>query len=58
MKIKTTYEYLYDNCSWEKACDVLDLNPWCINEWLLNIGDEVTITMKQAEEMWLTLILK
>ena len=49
--MKVTLQELMDNYDWDKACEVLGLNPWCINEGLATGDDEEEITEKQAREI-------
>jgi len=49
--VKVTLQELMDNYDWDKACEVLGLNPWCINEGLATGDDEEEITEKQAREI-------
>ena len=49
MKRIFTYGELLDGPhNWHVICDVLDLNPWLLNEGQVDEADEVTIT----EEQW------
>jgi len=32
---------LYDNFDWDKVCEIKGLNPWCVNEGLIDMDDEL-----------------
>jgi hypothetical protein len=39
------------NFDWDKACEVIGLNPWCLNEGLACSDDEIELTDDQAREI-------
>lgn len=45
-----TLRELKDNYDWEKVCEVLHINPWCINE---GADDDSTwhVTTREAEQI-------
>ncbi len=45
-----TLKELMDNYDWDKVCDVLGLNPWCINEGA-DPNSYQEITEEQAREI-------
>ena len=53
MEILITARELLDKGLWIKACNVLGINEWAINEGLMNSFDTITITAEQAKEIGL-----
>ena len=51
INMKLTLRELLHNYDWDKACEVLGLNPWCINEGLASGDEEQEITDEQAREI-------
>lgn len=47
-KIIITYEELMTCHDWEKACELLGISVWCVNEGLVSKDDEVALTEEQA----------
>ncbi len=48
MKLTLTLRELKDNYNWDKVCEVLGLNPWCLNEGYATGDEEENITEEQA----------
>lgn len=54
LQIKVTASVLLDRGLWDRACKLTGLNVWAaINEGLINLTDEVTFTLAQAQELGL-----
>lgn len=53
MEITITIGELMDKFNWNKACEVLGLDEWCVNEGRANSSDEITLTSEQAQELGL-----
>lgn len=51
MKIKITLGELLEKHDWEKACKILGLNEWCLNEGLAKSDDEIELTEEQSKEL-------
>lgn len=54
--IEVTLGYLLHNSDWDRACEILGLNPWCINEGA-NRECTVNVTFEQAEKIGLVVRL-
>ena len=53
MEVRIAAGELLDRLVWERACDMLGLNPRAVNEGLMDSGDKVTLTLEQAAELGL-----
>ncbi len=51
MNIKVTLQEIMDEYNWEKACEVLGIDPWCINEGTATSDEILLITEEQAKEI-------
>jgi hypothetical protein len=51
--VAATAGSLLDKGAWEQACDMLGLNPWAVNEGLLDRDERLTFTIEQARELGL-----
>ena len=51
MWIIITFRELRDKYNWEKVCDVLGLDLWCVAEGLASDDDEITISEGDARKM-------
>ncbi len=51
MKLILTLRELMDNYDWDKVCEILGLDPWCINVGLAAGNEEQELTEKQAKEI-------
>lgn len=56
MKIIITLGEILEKYDWDKACKILGISEWSINEGLSNSSDEVELTIEQAEEIGINLI--
>jgi hypothetical protein len=53
MKVIITPGELMDREIWGFACDVLEMDPWCIAEGKMTSGEEITISEEQARHLGL-----
>jgi len=53
MKVKVTVRELMDKGVWDEVCELLGLNPWCVNEGLMDSSEEIELTETQAKQMGL-----
>lgn len=53
MKVVTTPEELMDRGAWIRACKLLGLNEWAVNEGMMDSDHEITLTDAQARELGL-----
>ena len=51
--ISVTARELMDRGLWKRACDMTGLNPWAVNEGLMDSSDTVTLTVEQARDLGL-----
>ncbi len=51
MKVLITGRELLDRGIWDRACDLLGLNVWAINEGQMSSAEELTLTEGQAQEL-------
>jgi hypothetical protein len=52
-QITVTAGELLDRCVWDQARDMLGLNPWAVNEGLMDRSERVTLTLEQARTLGL-----
>lgn len=57
LKIIVTPRYLIGNHLWDKYCTLHQVNPWAINEGLINDTDQIELTLKEADELGLRIIV-
>lgn len=53
MRIKIKVDELFDKFLWDRYCKLTGTNEWAVNQGLLSIDDEVTLTKKEAIELGL-----
>ena len=53
MKIILTANELLDRDIWDEFCEMRGINPWAVNEGLMDSDEEFTFTEKEAEELGL-----
>ncbi len=53
IKITVTARVLLDQGLWDQACELIGLNVWAINESLMGLDDEISLTQEQAQELGL-----
>ena len=51
MKIIITPNDLMDKGIWEKACELLGINVWAVNEGLMDSDKELYLTEDQANKL-------
>ena len=51
MEVVLTLQELMDRYDWGHACDVLGIDPWCINEGTATGDERVQITEEQARKI-------
>jgi hypothetical protein len=51
MKLIVTAGELMDRDLWDKACDLLGLTPWAVNEGMLDSSTPIELTEAQAREL-------
>lgn len=54
MKVVVTAREIFDSPlvgAWDKACDMLGLDPYCVNEGLMDSDEQLTLTVEQAKEL-------
>lgn len=51
MKLLLTYREVLDKCNnWDDLCRKIGLNPWCINEGLIDVNAELELDYEIAKE--------
>jgi len=53
MKVTLTVRELLDRDIWDKICEIKGINPWAINEGLMDDTDEITLTENEARGLYL-----
>ena len=53
MKIIITPNDLMDKGIWEKACELLGINVWAVNEGLMDSDEELYLTEGRANKLGL-----
>ena len=53
IQVTVTARELLDRLVWDRACDMLGLNPWAVNEGRMDSGERLTFTLEQARELGL-----
>jgi len=53
MNIQITAKELLDKGKWDEACEIKGLNPWCINEGMMDSSESLSFTLKEAEQLGL-----
>ncbi len=56
MKVTVTPKELFDHPligMWDRVCDEVGLNPWAVNEGLMDSDEEITLTHEQAQRVGL-----
>jgi len=51
--MKITVRELFDRDLWAKYCEISDTNVWAVNEGLLDENDEIELTDKEMQELFL-----
>ena len=51
MKIIVTAREILDRGDWDAFCELFGINPWAINEGLMEPSEEFTLTIKQARKI-------
>ena len=51
MKVILTPRELMDRGKWDKACEVLGYNPWCVNEGQMDSDKEIVMTIETMTEI-------
>jgi len=50
MQVKISYGELMDKCyDWNKACDIIGINPWILNEGRADRDETINITIEEAK---------
>jgi hypothetical protein len=52
-RVTVTARELLDRLVWDRACDMLGLNPWAVNEGQMDSGERLTFTLEQAQTLGL-----
>ena len=50
MKIIATAEEILDTGNWEEFCEDFGINPWAMNEGLMNSDEEFSFTEEEAKK--------
>lgn len=53
MEVRISADDLMDRGAWERACDMLGINPWAVKEGLMDSGRRLTLTLEQARTLGL-----
>ena len=53
MKIQTTLGEIFENGNWEKACDVMGWDYYCLRDGKARLDDIETFTQEEAIEIGL-----
>jgi len=53
MKIILTAQEILDRGVWDEFCEMKGINPWAINEGLMDSDEEFIFTEKDAEKLGL-----
>lgn len=53
MELIITAQELIDKGLWQRACDMLDLNQWAVNEGTMESTHILTFTNEQAKRLGL-----
>lgn len=48
LKVTATVKELMDAGVWDEVCDLLGLNPWAVNEGLMDSSESLTFTPTQS----------
>ncbi len=51
MQLIFTLNELSEKYNWDKVCEVLDLDYYCLNEGTASGDDKISITLEQAKEI-------
>ena len=52
MKVVITYGELMNKCyDWNKACDIIGVNPWLLNEGRADPDDTISLTLEEAKSV-------
>lgn len=51
--VSVSARYLLDHLAWDRACDMLGLNKWIVNEGQMDSSERLTFTIEQAQELGL-----
>jgi len=49
-KIARTLGEIKDRHDWDKFCEVMGINPWCLNEGLARREDVIWFTIDEAKQ--------
>lgn len=50
MKIIVTARMILERGCWDEFCDEFGINPWALNEGLMESSEEFTLTEEQARK--------
>lgn len=53
MKVTITAREILDKGNWDAFCELKGLNPWCINEGLMDAGEEFSLTLAEIRQIGL-----
>ncbi len=51
MKVSVTAEELIDRGVWDEVCELKGLNPWCVNEGLMDSDEYITLSLEEAQKL-------
>ncbi len=51
MKVSVTAEELIDRGVWDEVCELTGLNPWCVNEGLMDSDEYITLSLEEAQKL-------
>ncbi len=51
MKVSVTAEEIIDRGVWDKVCELKGLNPWCVNEGLMDSDEYITLSLEEAQKI-------
>jgi hypothetical protein len=49
--VTVTAGEILDKGDWDVFCDLKGLNPWCINEGLMESSEKFTLTLEEARQV-------
>ena len=50
MKIVVTASEMINEGNWDSYCEDKGINPWAVNEGLMDSDEEITLTVDEAEK--------
>lgn len=53
MKYVLEVREIMDRGLWDRVCDLRGINPWAVNEGLMDAGEELTFTDEEAHRLGL-----